>query len=736
MPRFNWRRFAKWIALGAFLLLAGVIIAIHLDPVQQFALRRVEEMARVAGHPFSAKHLRFKPFELEAFLTDFVYDDRSVRFEASDLEVDFPWKPFSANSIVLNRVSADHVRVTIQRREPPSESAIIPRISIGQLNIKNAMLSYVDPVTRVDVPDFDLAASGGPGTIRFRQPITISPNTTVQLDTIPVNLSSDRVSFGPLSWSGHYEQYGGSGSARGIVRWAPTIAAAISFQTSPLDIEQWKNVAAHGLVRYEDSVLYLDEFRATRGMGVLTASAILADADKSATLRWNAISLEPLGAHGETDGDLELRSNTFDLKNIAGQGHVRLASSEYGTADSDVSISGGRAHLRVHAKSYGADIRADVNTGLDRRLAGKFEATHRQYGVVSAQGQIAGTIDDPRMDADIRATDVTYKSFGLLNGSAKASYRDRMIDITDLMASFRHSSIPDGAVHVDLKSRTLDGAVPQIVVYSEDFVPDAVGLVEASAKISGTVDNPMAALTASSAGMDIGGTHIDSVQADATLTGSVIQVARIVATQQEGRLEASGTVNLETEQTQGQAKVSNLQITNVRDFSGVANLEADISGSYRDPSATMRGEVRDVVYDMQQHGSVVFNGVIDQHKLDLELDSTKYKATVESTVSITPPYPFTATVRARESRIAYKEYSAVADGRVEARGALEPAALDSIAFERFTLVGEGVNLRADGSLEAGMTVKASADLSRLPSKTSILPVMRRSMRSFAVPLTI
>jgi outer membrane protein assembly factor BamA/autotransporter translocation and assembly factor TamB len=714
MPRFNWRRLPRWIALIVFLLLAGFVMLIHLDPVQQFVLRRVEQMARVSGYPFKAQHLRFKPFALEATLRGFVYDDRGTHVEADELRVDFPWRVVSADGIVVNGLWANKVRIAIQRSEPTRETERIPRFVVKRLNIQNAALSYVDASTRIDVPEFDIEAEGGPGVLKFRQPVTVSRDTTIQLDSIPINLSPDRVSFGPVSWSAQHGKYSGDGSSRGVVRWTPTIAAVVSFQTRPLDIEKWDDVEARGLVRYEDNVLHVDDFRAKRGEGILTASANIAQQDNAATLMWDDISIAPLDVRGESSGELHLQWSDFDLKAITGQGRVRLVTAEYGTADTDVDIRGGRANLRVHALSQGADIRGSVSTGLDRRLSGTFEATHRQYGLVTASGQITGSLNDPRVDADLRAADVKYKDVGPVTGTARASYRDRTMDITGIMAALRNSSIPDGRLHVDLKSRMIDGAVPEINLQAQDFVPDATGTFQASTTISGSLDHPMAAFTASSMGIDVGETHIDSVQADATLDGSIIQVSRLLAKQAEGSLEGAGIINLETEQTEGQVKVANLQITNIRDLSTTVNLDAEISGSYRDPSANIKGELSDLVYDSQAHGTVLLSGTVDQRNLNLRLESAKYNAAVDSVVNVQSPYAFTATVQARKSSITYQTYSAVADGRLDARGAFQPARLDSIAFDHFTLDGEGVNLRADGSLEAGMNVNASAKLAELP----------------------
>ncbi|HET9941986.1 MAG TPA: translocation/assembly module TamB domain-containing protein, partial [Terriglobia bacterium] len=176
----------------------------------------------------------------------------------------------------------------------------------------------------------------------------------------------------------------------------------------------------------------------------------------------------------------------------------------------------------------------------------------------------------------------------------------------------------------------------------------------------------------------------------------------------------SGNVNLATERVEGHARISNLQITDVREFTATINLDADVSGSLREPSATLKGELENVAYSGQEHGSISVNGVANRHAVELRLQSPKYNATVDGTLSVKEPYAFAATIDARKSPIQHLDHSFVADGKVRAEGSLQPLKVNSLELDDFTLAGEGVDLRADGALQPGINVRLFADLAQLP----------------------
>ncbi|HZI50944.1 MAG TPA: translocation/assembly module TamB domain-containing protein [Terriglobia bacterium] len=718
-PRRTWRRFVRWTAAILLLLVVSAIGLIHTSPVQQFVLRRIEGIARAAGYPFTATRVQFRLFDLEFSLSGFVYDNRGIRVEADSLVVDVPWDIYRREGIALNSLLLDGLRIVITSPEPvlpePSgDTTRIPRIAVGRLEVRNARLTYTNASTRVDVPAFELEARNGRGTLKFAAPITVSPDTTVQIPEMPLNLGPENIVFGPTRWSVDYAQRHAAGSAGGALRWAPSVGLSLNFSTEPLTIAQWDRISAQGVIRYEDGILNIEGFRATRGEGDLTGSAKVTDKSKSATIVWNRVSLNPSGVRGVTRGQVDLQWNASDFSDVRGTGRVSVATPEYGNANGVVRINGRQARFDIRGLSRGADIRATLTTGLDRRLAGTFQLTHNKYGSLTAQGRLRGTLTSPLVDARVVAGGMNDNGVGPVSGSASIAYRQNVLDVTEIMAHLRQSAIPDGQLRINLKSRSVEGAIPSIVARVEDFVANGFGEVQASAVISGSLEHPAATFTASSRGLDIGGTHIDSVQADAALADDVLRVTRLNARQKEGSLDASGIVDLSTEQVQGQAKISNLQITEVRNLSAIVNMDADISGTVREPSATLKGEVTDLEYEGQEHGSLLVNAAVNRQTAELRLKSAKYKADVDTTVSMKEPYAFTATVEANQSPIDQMDYVFVADGRVSADGSLKPVTVDSLQFNDFTLTGEGVDLKAHGALSSGVAVELMAELAKLP----------------------
>src|SRR5262249_45730345 len=153
---------------------------------------------------------------------------------------------------------------------------------------------------------------------------TVSPDTILTIPEVPVVLSSDSLKIERTKWQAKYGPRSGSGNAIGTFRWAPTIAASLNFDTDPLTIEKWDNVVAKGKVLYEDGVLNVTDFNATRGNGQVAASAKITDQNKSAKLIWNDVALDPSGVRGVTGGELDLHWKASDFTDVSGTGRISV----------------------------------------------------------------------------------------------------------------------------------------------------------------------------------------------------------------------------------------------------------------------------------------------------------------------------------------------------------------------------------------------------------------------------
>ena len=119
----------KWLAASFLLVVLIAIALIHSAPVQQLILRQLEGMAQAAGHAFSAKNLRFRPFDFEFSVSGFVYNNRGVRVEVDELTVDVPWNFYRQQGLALNSLAADGLRIAITSSEPvlPEPSGDVTR---------------------------------------------------------------------------------------------------------------------------------------------------------------------------------------------------------------------------------------------------------------------------------------------------------------------------------------------------------------------------------------------------------------------------------------------------------------------------------------------------------------------------------------------------------------------------------------------------------------------------------
>ena len=717
----TFRKFAKRTVITVLVLVIAAVVLIHTSPVQQFLLRRAESLAARFGFPFDAESIHLRPFALQLSVRNFEYGRDGLRIHADFAEIDAAWSVYSASEgFVLDSVAADGVQITMVSTEPsipePSGEPIeAPRVRIRDLELRHGSFSYTHQSTRFEVPSFDLKARDGVGTLQLPAPLTLMmPDATIQVPEIPIEFTTGNVRLGETYWSIRYADRAASGFVQGLVEWAPALAANVTIETDPLTIDQWDGIVARGNLVYEDGVLHVRDFQAARGQGAVNGTAEVSDKGKSATLAWSDIALDPAGVRGRTAGELSIRWTASDFGDIGGSGAVTVNTAQYGQAQSNIRIDQGRAHLNIRAVAMGANVNADVVTGLDRRLSGTFRATHREFGLVTAAGRLAGTLTDPRVDATLTADDITYNGIGPLDASARAAYRADTVTLTAIMAKLKNSTIPDGAVQVHLTKRTIEGAIPVIHTQLHDFIADGSGEIIASAYVTGTIDMPLAALSASSPGLDIGGTHIDSVNAKVSLENSVVYVSQLIARQKDGVLEASGMLDIETELVEGDLSVRNLLLTQVRGLSTTVNLDGEVEGSLRTPSATFKGELTDVVYDGEDHGTVLLSGRADQQMLNARLQSAKYNASIDGALRLEEPYGFTAFAAANKTEIQYRQYAVVADGRIEAAGALEPLAVGRLAVENLTVSGEGIDLRASGALDSGIRLDVDADLAQLP----------------------
>jgi outer membrane protein assembly factor BamA/autotransporter translocation and assembly factor TamB len=717
------------LAIATVLFTVFLFVLIQTASFQQWLLRRIQGFATTANFPFKADKLRLNIFEMQAALDGFVYDKDGTRVRVNHVTIDMPWNGLFGDSIVVNSVSADGVSVSIQSAEPvvpePSgETKSSPKLQIGRLAIHNVDLTYSNQNMLVRIPSFNIDATDGRGAIRMTAPITISPDTQIALQQIPVMLNTESAQFGPLQWSLQYAGYEGAGSADGDVKWSPSVAFHLNFTTQPMTIEKWKDIQASGKAGYDDGKLKLADVRIVQGSGEetgqLIANAEISDKEKTAALIWSGLRIDPIGVRGKTDGTANIGWKASDFSDLNGVVALNVNTPQYGKARGDIHLADGKANADLQATAMDASIRAKLVAGMDHTLGGTFNVSHRKYGLVDVNGKLGGTFEKPTADAALSVRNASYNGIGPLNASANAAVRGQVVTVNNVRAQLKNSTIPDGSLRINLANKELRGSIPQIQVNANDFAPDVRGTAELSATLSGTTDRPAAQFDGVSNGLDIGGTHIDSANVSGRFANNTLVVNRLTARQGEGGLDASASVNLATRSVAADARIANLKIVQVRDLSTTVNLDARISGTTVSPVAEFNGRLDDIVYQGLNHGNIALEGSTTNTLASVRATSDKYNAVADARARLETPFAFDATLTMKQSHIEYDRYDLSASGAASLSGQAQPFEAHEVSFNNFSVAGNGVHLTVDGNMNSGTKVDATANLAELPVDAATL----------------
>jgi len=711
------RRLFGWVAIVIVAASGALVILVHNNSFQQWTLHRLESLARAAGIQFSAQHMYFDPYKLQATLDGFVYEEDGTSLHASRVSIDLPWNIFTSAVKEITNLEVDNLEIKVNSADsvpaPSGEPTPLPKIRFDRLVVRNGSLDYKNQTMQFQIPAFSLDVNQGKGSLRFDQKLSLPPDLSLELREIRLSLSDDGVHFGPADWKIVYAEYNGAGTAEGQLKWTPALATDVSFSTDPLTIRQWKKIRASGKVNFDKGILKITDFRAQQGRAEVLASAEISDKKKSVIAAWKRLELGPAGIPANSSGTVSLQWNASDFSDTSGTGSVNLVST-YGRAQSEIEIQNAKALLRISATAPDTRATATVRTGLDKKVEGNFQANYTKYGDVRAQGNIRGLLTAPVVRASVQARGVTYEGIGPLNGSADASLQNNIVRLEKVHADLKHSTLDGASLRLDLQSKRIQGDLPQIMLHVEDVLAEASGLAAISAGVSGTVDNPAAEFQAVSAGLNYGGTHIDSAEVGGRLENKIVTLDKIAATQMDGRLDAQGTLNIETRAVAANFKVDNFAVRDVHGLSTTAFLSGGVGGDLKTPSTDFTGELRDVFYEGEFHGNISLTGNTVGSAATVQAKSEKYSANLVSEVQLCSPFAFKATLTANDSHIQHAQYEAVVSGKAEAKGQAQPFKLDRISVENLTANGNGVHLTAHGNLDDGLRADIKADLSQLP----------------------
>ena len=92
----------------------------------------------------------------------------------------------------------------------------------------------------------------------------MAPNTRIDLPSISFSLSDSRLQLDSTHWAVQYADLKGAGSVRGALHWEPSLGFTLAFATDPFTYQGWKSVQSSGQIEFENGVLEISDFRASR----------------------------------------------------------------------------------------------------------------------------------------------------------------------------------------------------------------------------------------------------------------------------------------------------------------------------------------------------------------------------------------------------------------------------------------------------------------------------------------
>jgi hypothetical protein len=155
------RRLFGWVGIVVVAALGVTVILLHNNAVQQWSLRRLENIARAQGINFSAQHIYLDPYKLQATLDGVVYVENGTSLRASRVTIHLPWSVFTSAVKEITSLEIDNLEIKLNSAEtlvpsPSGKPTPLPRFRFDRLIVRNGSLDYRNQVH--GIPDSRILA--------------------------------------------------------------------------------------------------------------------------------------------------------------------------------------------------------------------------------------------------------------------------------------------------------------------------------------------------------------------------------------------------------------------------------------------------------------------------------------------------------------------------------------------------------------------------------------------------
>lgn len=325
------------------------------------------------------------------------------------------------------------------------------------------------------------------------------------------------------------------------------------------------------------------------------------------------------GFTAKVNGTLSKPVGTVSLKN----GNLAYQSYKVSNLNGNVELDGKKSAAKLSANAFGADIsvsgnaeidpkgKVDVKADINSLDLSKVSAAVPQLksvglsGLVSADANVSGTIDDPKVSAKINSSKISAMEGYTITDLAtvlNATMKKAIIESLSLNAFGAHvtasgnaSLSPNGALDIKANIDSLDlknvsASVPAAAS------ADLHGIVTAAATATGTLSDPKINLTLSS----------PKITAMKTYTLSDIKAAISAGTKQadienfslnafKGQISAKGKIGFEGGAVMDlHGRIHNIDLSAAvpgGTVKGIANSDFDITGTAKNPQINFDAKI-------------------------------------------------------------------------------------------------------------------------------------------------
>lgn len=425
---------------------------------------------------------------------------------------------------------------------------------------------------------------------------------------------------------------------------------------------------------------------------VLPVSAAL-----SATARGNRIvigieSAEALGTR--TEGTVAIES----LANVTGELRTALPSVE--TTLSQVAAFQGQSREEF------AGIEAD--------------------GEVSVTTTLAGTFERPQAAVAIRAPSLTIGEFDGIAVALDTAYDPDQVEVQNASVTWRGQAVTAGgtiklrgeAPALDLRARIENASVAEILGGLGKGEIPAEGSVSLDAVVQGDARNPSGELTVAATGLRAYGEAIGRLDVEARLADRKINLAHLrlekPTGEASGRLEASGTFDLDAKAYTVQAeaeglRVSDLTLPDVGAIRALVNLRAEGSGTVDDPRLDLNLNLSGIEAMEKPLGTLSAYLRVADGTATAALSAPAFRLAGGARVGIKAPHPFVFGINAQGTDLEDLPFelgqpiAGVITAGLRGSGSVEEwqRASGSLRVSNLDLRWKGLPVAAKGTIEAG-----------------------------------